>query len=501
MSALSAIANGLWIASSLPSALAFRMNLHRVREVQEAVLLRILRRDPRHASIGSTREYQERVPIRTFDQIDLSDMRDVLHWEPTSGSSGASKRIPYTRELLAEFNRGIAPWVVELFRSHPSAFLGKAYWSMSPVVPVERRALSPPNHQTAQRAESPPLHKDDEGFGGDAEYLGPVRARLVRAVQAVPRSVRLLADVDTFRRETLRCLLRCPDLTLISVWHPSFLSLLVAPLRSVAAEFDDPRIRAALRHEDDAELHRALWPRLRVISCWADANAARGAAELAALFPQASIVPKGLLSTEGFVSFPRLAYRSHFYEFRDVESGEVLLPTDTRVGRQYQVILTTGGGLYRYDSEDIVEVTAFEQQCPVLRFVGRASHVSDHYGEKLNELFVRERLERALNERAVEARFAMLACEARSYTLFVESDAPDADLTRAAATLDTALRENFHYDYCRKLEQLAPLSVFRIARNAAETYITSTGQRLGDVKLTSLDARQGWSGKFEGEWL
>ena len=503
MSALSLAANGLWLLSSLPSALAFRANLDRVAEVQERVLLRIVSRDRRYSSIRSVREYQQRVPVRTFDEMDLTDVRDVLHWEPTSGSSGASKRIPYTRDLLAEFNRAIAPWVIELFLSHPAAFTGKAYWSVSPVIRGGQALLPVLSSLKDQEGQAgvPVLHDDGDAFAGDEEYLGRVRSRLVRAVQAVPRSVRLAEDVDDFRRATLRHLLRAPDLTLISVWHPSFLSLLVARLRSVAAESDEPRVRAALRHVDDAELHRALWPRLRVISCWADANASAGAADLARLFPQASIVPKGLLSTEGFVSFPLLAYRSHFYEFRDVEAGEVVLASDAHVGKRYHVILTTGGGLYRYDTEDIVEVTGFRERCPILRFLGRANHVSDHYGEKLNERFVRERLERSLREHAVESRFAMLACEERAYTLFIESDAPDATLLRATAALELRLRENFHYAYCRRLGQLAPLAVFRIARSGADTYITSSGQRLGDVKLTTLDRRQGWSGRFGGEWV
>ncbi|HYI12541.1 MAG TPA: GH3 auxin-responsive promoter family protein [Thermoanaerobaculia bacterium] len=464
-------ANGLWLLSSLPSAIAFRANLHRVAEVQEDVLLRILSRDPRYASIRSVREYQQQVPIRTFDEMDLSDVPGVTHWERTSGSSGASKRIPYTRELLAEFNRAIAPWVIDLFVKHPTAFAGEAYWSVSPVL------------------------EDREGFVTDEEYLGPVRARLVRAVQAVPRSVRLAADVDTFRQETLRHLVRCRTLSLISVWHPSFLSLLLAPLWTL----DDPRVQHAARHQDDAEMHRELWPHLRVISCWADANAERGAAELGRLFPQATVVPKGLLSTEGFISFPLLAYRSHFFEFRS--GDEVLLASEVQAGQQYQVILTTGGGLYRYDTEDLVEVTGFRGKCPTLRFVGRANHVSDHYGEKLNELFVRERLERALREHGIASRFAMLACEERAYALFIESDAPDASLIGAVDTLEASLRENIHYDYCRRLGQLDALTLFRIRRDGVATYLTSDGAKLGDVKPTALDRRGGWGGRFEGEFV
>lgn len=494
MKPLCVAANGAWLASSLPAALAFRANLHRAAEVQEEVLLRILRRNAStefgrahgFASIPSVGEYQERVPVRTYD--DYAELRGdaraltaspVTHYEATSGSSGATKRIPYTRDLRSEMGRAIAPWVMSLFASHPAAFAGEAYWSVSPVL--------------ASSAST-----------GDEEYLGPVRASLVRAVQAVPSNVRFIQDLPDFRQATLDHLLRCRSLSLISVWHPSFLLLLLGELRERAAE---------------------LWPSLRVISCWTDANAARDAAELARIFPRVHIEPKGVLSTEGFVSIPTgdaapaLAYRSHFYELRSLGSGLVpsmgsglvqpisvattsmgsglvLRATDAQVGQRYGVVLTTGAGLYRYDTEDVVEVVGYREACPLLRFVGRERHVSDHFGEKLNEVFVRERLEQVLRECGVVAQFAMLACEDSGYVLFIESDAPSSALVDASHRLDMALRENVHYDYCRRVGQLEDLTPFRIAGDGSATYLASGEQRLGDVKLASLDRRRGWSGRF-----
>jgi GH3 auxin-responsive promoter len=420
-----AIANGLWLASASRDAVAFRANLHRVAEVQRTM-------------VGDVDAFRARWPIRKWEEQELALDEPVERWETTSGSSGAKKRIPYTRTLRRQFDRAIAPWIVSLFRSDPRAFAGEAYWSISP------------------------------GAASDEEILGPVQRRLVRAVQAVPASVRLTHD--NFREETLRHLTRCHTLSLISVWHPSFLDLLVGDL--------------------DTE---KTWPRLRVISCWADANAAAPAAALAKKFPHVTIQPKGLLSTEGFVSVPYeganvLAYRSHFYEFRDGDG--VRLAHELEVGKRYDVILTTGGGLRRYDTEDVVQVTGYREQAPILKFIGRASHVSDHFGEKLNEIFVRERLERALRD--VPHRFAMLACDRDAYVLYLESDA-DVDV----AALDVTLREAHHYDLARRLGQLAPLRLMRV-RNGAETYlrVKSAAQHLGDIKIPALDREQGWGDRF-----
>jgi hypothetical protein len=468
-------ANAAWLASSLPASLAFHRDLHRVGEVQEELLLRILRRNANtafglahgFASIRSLREYQQRVPVRTYDEYpelrgDAGALTSspVTHYETTSGSSGAAKRIPFTRDLRTELGRAIAPWVVDLFAEHPGAFAGEAYWSVSPVL------------------------AEESGFAADEDYLGPLRSNLVRAVQAVPRDVRFIPDVDAFRRATLDHLLRCPTLSLISVWHPSFLLLLMQGI-------------------EDTE---RLWPKLRVISCWSDANAARDAARVAELFPHAHVQPKGLLSTEGVVSIPSrgaaapaLAYRSHLIELRDTRDGRVIGASEAEVGARYQVILTTGGGLYRYDTEDLVEIAGFRDACPLLRFVGRARHVADHYGEKLHELFVRERLDVVLGDLPVT--FAMLACEGHAYALFIESRADDSALITAASALDETLRENVHYDYCRRLGQLQPLRVFRISRDGSTTVLRHSRQRLGDVKPAALDARDGWGSRFEGTWI
>jgi hypothetical protein len=422
-----AVANGLWLASAARDAHRFRANLHRVGEVQQAM-------------IGDVATFRERHSIQTWDQrrTGFSPSLPVERWVRTSGSSGPAKDIPYTRALRHEFDRAIAPWIVNLFTHEPRAFAGEAYWSLSP------------------DAES------------DEEVLGPVQRRLVRAVQAVPPDVRLTNG--NFREETLRHLTRCRTLSLISVWHPSFLDLLVGDLDTEAA-----------------------WPKLRVVSCWADANAAAPAAALAKKFPHAMIQPKGLLSTEGFVTIPYdgehvLAYRSHFYEFRS--GDDVRLAHELEVGKRYEVILTTGGGLTRYATEDVVEVTGYREQAPLLKFIGRASHVSDHFGEKLHEIFVRERMQLVLRD--VPHAFAMLACDRDAYVLYIESDAPvplDA--------LEHALRESYHYDLARRLGQLQPLRLMRV-RHAAATYlrVKSATQTLGDIKIPALDRDQGWSAAF-----
>ena len=67
----------------------------------------------------------------------------------------------------------------------------------------------------------------------------------------------------------------------------------------------------------------------------------------------------------------------------------------------------------------------------------------------------------------------MVALEAEAgrhaYTLFVEANGPsDEILRRLGADLETALQENYHYQYCRELGQLEGIKVFRIEGGGLE---------------------------------
>jgi hypothetical protein len=266
-----------------------------------------------------------------------------------------------------------------------------------------------------------------------------------------------------------------------------------------------------------AERHARLWPGLRLISCWTDANAAAPAAALQKLFPQSRIQGKGLLATEGLISFPLaghdgagLAVRSHFFEFLPVgPSGEMGCPHlahELEEGRQYAVVITTGGGLYRYKTGDLVEVVGRFHECPLIRFLGRHDHVSDWFGEKLNEAHVARVLREAFDELKISPSFAMLACNtcpAPAYVLYIETEAPDSEVEHVTHLIDEALCSNFHYQYARQLGQLAPLKAFR-ARNAAASYLANAidrGQRAGDVKPVALDRRDIWSKVFRGYFV
>jgi hypothetical protein len=521
---IATLANSAWLASCIPEYLRFRRALGQVRTEQERVLRGILRRNQasafgrRHAfsAIRTVRDYQSRVPLSDYNDYRAGVARiaegerqvltreRVRLFEPTSGSSSPAKWIPYTTSLKREFQRGIRAWVADMFLHDVDLLHGAGYWSVSP----------------AQACEEVTPSGIAVGFADDSEYVGGLQQRLVRSVMAVPSSVRHSRTMEAFWYTTLRHLARRPDLRLISVWNPSFLTMLSDQLSEQGERLMDeqPDLKPALRAATAAERHALLWPRLRVISCWADGNSGSAARKLAALFPHARIRAKGLIATEGFVSLPWegcdgavLAVRSHFLEFLPADSTgrpdatRPQLAHELESGQAYSVVLTTGGGLYRYHLGDVVMVLGRKHDCPVVRFAGRKD-VADWCGEKLHEVQAARIIESAFTARRLTPSFAMLACdtsgEVPNYVLYVEAAASENDLGGIGTSIESALEENFHYRYARRLGQLGPLRVFA-ARNAEASYLAACmarGQRAGDVKCLALDPRDGWTPKFEGKF-
>ena len=526
--------NSGWMWKCAPEAHAFRRATNDVKETQANLLSKLLKRNQqssfgqqyRFAQIRSAADFQDRIPLATYDSISgwieriaggeanvlTTDRVELL--EPTGGSSGGEKLIPYTRSLRREFQRGVAVWIHDLFRALPAIRHGRAYWSVTPAM--------------ARRTTAGGIRI---GFDDDTAYLGGLERRFMDSLLAVPSDVARTSDVSQFRYATLRYLLSAADLTLISIWNPRFLTSLLTDLQRWEAQLCDDigkvdrrrgrQLQTIFAHSTDrsAQLAR-IWPQLGLISCWTDAAAALAVPELRELFPRVAIQPKGLLATEGFASLPLvgkpgavLAVRSHFFEFQEMDGNgkptACCLAHQLEPGGRYRVVLTTGGGLYRYQLHDEVEVIGFEHRCPRVRFLGRSDAHCDLVGEKLSEAHVRQAISDALAGCCFAARFSLLVPVPSSpprYRLYLESlddPPPRAIASRIATDLQHRLENNPQYKYACQLRQLAPVEV-RVGDGGGETLSTvyerrcvERGQKLGDIKPRSLDAWTGWIDLFE----
>lgn len=458
-------------------------------------------RDYRFEEIDTIKMYQEYVPMVDYETIEPLIKRmatgeaDVLFqgvpiaFEVTGGSTGGGKLIPYMEKSFEDFQSAILPWLFDISQRY--GISGKAsYWSISPAL---RRATA-----------------TDGGIKigvSDTEYLGDIAAGTLNDSPVVPSWIGELYDVDKWQLATLYWLIRCRELELISVWSPTFLLMLMEVLEERSMELISLFTKGGqidehvLSADGDAyerlqnylvnKKSAMLWPRIKLISCWQDGSSRPFFERLKHRFPHVSFQPKGLISTEGVITMPNskgmplLSPASGFYEFIDV-NGDNYLAHELASDKIYEIILTTSGGLYRYKTGDMLQCEGYENNLPILRFMGRKGIVSDMVGEKLNEVFVRNALQTI-------GSFSMLMPDkstAPHYILL--SDLPITP--DKIIEVETKLMENPQYAYARKIGQLGLLESL-IIKDAMLLYVeykTYTGSRVGDIKIPSLNSDDEW---------
>jgi hypothetical protein len=487
--------------AAVPASEALRLAIQDPRQAQLELLRQIIAANAgcafgqRHGfgRIGSIEAYRESVSIEGYDAfapwIDRMAQGEqgvlteapIVAFEETGGSASGRKLVPYTAASLNAFRLAVLPWLADLAQAHPAITEGPAYVAISP-------ATRPARYTPGGIA---------VGLDTDAAYLGADLVPAFASLLAVSAETGRIRNVEAWRVATLSQLVATPDLAFASVWSPTFLldhiSALPRLADAIAARLnseDAKRLAAALRGSIvDTAL---LWPRLACISCWTDGASAAFAVRLSETFPQATVEPKGLLATEGPITLPlsRLdgaipALTSLVAEFVD-ETGAIGLCDELSPGGRYRVLLTTWGGLYRYDIGDVVRCASIENRVPRLSFEGRSGRVSDLVGEKLDDAFVAGTLSR-LGEPAV---LVPRAGDEPHYELWLENHPQDQAQARR---IDEALRANPQYDHARAIRQLGTVRAVH-KPNLAARFLAgalAAGGRLGDTKAVGLLIEQG----------
>ena len=109
----------------------------------------------------------------------------------------------------------------------------------------------------------------------------------------------------------------------------------------------------------------------------------------------------GLIASEGRMTIPLtdgtasgvLDITTHYFEFIPEDEGDspdptVLAAHELQEGRSYFILPTTAFGLYRYHIHDLVRVTGFHNQTPLVEFLSKGAHFANLTGEKLSEYHV-----------------------------------------------------------------------------------------------------------------
>ncbi len=521
------LSNLIWKFLSKSKFNNFIKSSHNMYLTQEKYLLNLLKKNQTTSyakryefkKIQNIKDFQTKVPVTEYEDYTyyLEQIRkgkkNILSADPfhrftlTSGTTNASKWIPYNSTLKQEFQESLSIWIYNLFEKYPDLMYGSAYWSISPILNKEEYDSKIP-----------------VGFEEDSAYFGFLEKYLVNSVQTVPTEVLKISDPEEFKYITLLFLLSDENLRLISVWSPSYLKILLGYYlensESVLHDIENGTISISMEQKlkkyflsklsknpkrakylrqisKDREISwEEVWKQLTLISLWTEGISNHFLPEIKQMFPNTKIQGKGLLSTEGFITFPLqttdfygnvLAINSHFFEFRDIQSGSIFLANELKTESIYEVILTTGGGLYRYATKDRVKLSGYYNQVPAFIFLGKEETISDLVGEKLSEMYLDQVLKSEFKKFKINPEFYYVKPTIYkgigTYILYLETLSRYTK-SNLADSIDSTLMDNIYYAHARNIDQLSKFQVIGLPNDSRKEYLKSKlkNARLGTSK-------------------
>jgi len=448
----------------------FEKASHNVRQTQESILKRVIDscrdtvfgREHGFGKIRSIMDYRRAVPVRDFEghrayvermtkgEDNVLFPGKPLFYNTTSGTASKPKMIPVSQEYFRKAHIKLSRlWLYSCLRDNPRMFNGK-------------------NLASAGAAEE---GKTDDGtpYGSLSGAVYRNAPSVIKHLYSMPYSVICIKDYRKKYYAMMRCAL-ASDIAYIVVTNPSSLLKfhevvmdnlqdLIRDIRNgslredVASEIpEDERgvildkfvpdaaranfLEGIANQNGDALRPKHYWLNLVCINTWKQGNCAQILPKLAGYFSESTVIREfGYMASEargGIVlendwSSSALSINTYHFEFieeseRNSENPIALLAHELEVGKRYYILITNTSGLYRYDINDIIEVTGFYNQVPLFDFIRKGDGFTSLTGEKLTETQVIEAMERTGRILDVQFEYFTMCCDEKNlcYRLFVE---------------------------------------------------------------------------------
>ncbi|HNT36714.1 MAG TPA: GH3 auxin-responsive promoter family protein, partial [bacterium] len=408
----------------------FQFACERPMVVQERLLRHIIRSNEDTAfgkehhfdQIHSIADFQRQLPIGSYEYHEPY-IQKMLQGEPrqltaqppilfamTSGTTGRRKYIPVTQESRVAKSKVMRVWLHLALREHPGILNGRILSVVSPEIEGYTSSGIPYGAESGHAYKNLPL--------------------LIRQQYCVPHDVFTIKDYDSRYYVLLRMAVE-QEVSTIATCNPSTIVLLcermdlwkedilkdiyAGTIRDDLVLPDDIRSRLQSHIEPNPDRARVLescisrnggvlapnccWDKLVMVSCWKAGSVKLYLRDFPRFFPhQTAVRDWGYLASELRGSIPIsdsgeggvLTIDTNFFEFLPEEESEssqknYLTVDQLSVGQRYYVYVTTLGGLYRYEMNDLVEVTGFFRSSPEIQFIRKSQGFCSVTGEKLYE--------------------------------------------------------------------------------------------------------------------
>jgi len=472
--------------------------------------------------IRTPADFRKRVPIGGYDRhepyIDrvrqgdssalFGDGTEVLMFAMTSGTTNRPKTIPVTTEALADYREGWTIWGIMAFDAHRD---------------MMRDGLKPILQVASDWRES--FTSSGIPCGAITGLTAQMQNRFVRTKYCMPAIASRIKDIESKYYVALRFSIY-RDLGTIIAANPSTIlamarlgdrekEVLIRDLAdgTIDARWEIPaKIRGQLRKQTRRRrqqaarrldgianvsgrlLPRDYWPNLQFLSNWMGGTMRAYLRGYPEFFGETPVRDVGLIASEGRMTIPIedgtpagiLDIRHHYFEFIPEEQGDraepdTVVATDLIEGRNYFIVLTTAGGLYRYHISDLVRCVGFCGEAPLIEFLNKGAHYSSLTGEKLSEHQVVAAVETAQRSLGVHLRSYLLVPswdDPPYYSLLIEEgDLAGSGITeRLAHAVEHELRHQ-NVEYVSKRDSLR-LGAVRILPVAVGSWIEFQKRRL-----------------------
>jgi sterol desaturase/sphingolipid hydroxylase (fatty acid hydroxylase superfamily) len=524
----------------------YKNSTRECQSIQERLLLDIVRRNQdtdfgkKHQfdRIQSYQDYCQHVPISNYEYFrpyitaqaknpaHKALMNDeIIMFNQTSGSTSEPKLIPLSERILQDLQYSQQISFCRQYELNPAGYKGKILGIVSPAIESISEYGIP--------------------IGAASGHFYKNMPSLVRRKYVIPHSVFEIQDYQAKYYLILLLALQHHDITYVGTANPSTLLKIFETLKEhkaqllrdleersvhVAEALNDKIHRNVLRqlrpkpsriadlkailYREEGFTFADIWPSISLLTTWTGGSCGVALNAVLRLMPTDTFVmDPGYLASElrGSITMDPetqgglLTFQSNFFEFvsrQDWERGEAQFVGlhELRKDTEYYLFVTTQGGLYRYNMNDIVLVKGYFNGCPLVSFMQKGNGVCNLTGEKLYELQVLS----ALDQLKLSLTYAQVLADEESciYRAYMEwSGEQQYPISELSVRLDALISaQNVEYAEKRKSGRLKCIEVHYLQKGTFDAYkkqSVARGQNESQFKTMLLQYQQKFPFDFE----
>ena len=362
-------------------------------------------RDHSLSNISTFSDFRDAIPVRDFDQLspwlgsviagkqNILTNESVLSFVETSGTQSSPKLIPVTKSWSRHIKDAQTLWILGVLKDYPMIDQGDVLHFVSKANEYNTPTGLTVGANTGRMVKALPsmfqkrfvLHGlPDLPQDQDLQQYVHLRLSLDRVVTgwmtANPSTIALYARKFTSYQDWL-----AEDLYNGTMRQ--------GPARNLPSNIRDELERRI--HSRPVPLSWELahtWP-LAMIGCWTGGPAQYFIEQFPRLLgAKIPVRDVGITASEGYYAIPLdsswdggvLWNEGELLEFENAK-GQMFWGWELEMGKQYSLITSSVNGLLRYRLQDLVEVTGFYKNTPIIRFVGKHGRYLNATGEKVTE--------------------------------------------------------------------------------------------------------------------